>query len=204
MNEMSFSPISLSGPNLPEGFSWFNKPCRYSLNGNLEIITDPGTDFWQRTHYDFEKDNGHFLYTRISGDFSMQVRARFEPKTQYDQCGLMVRVDTEHWIKMGTEYENAAVSRLGSVVTNRGYSDWATQDIPSSIKDCWYRISRLGADFLLTYRYDGSDWRQMRIAHLHLAPESLLAGPYACSPQGGDCLCRFFPLEIKNIPGRFL
>ncbi len=32
------------------------------------------------------------------------------------------------------EYENEQYQRLGSVVTNRGYSDWATTDIDASVK----------------------------------------------------------------------
>jgi hypothetical protein len=46
---------------------------------------------------------------------------------------------------------------LGSVVTNLGFSDWATQDIPSSHREMWYRIGKNGSDFLLESSYDGQD-----------------------------------------------
>jgi regulation of enolase protein 1 (concanavalin A-like superfamily) len=29
----------------------------------LEIFTDEQTDFWQNTHYGFQRDNGHCLFT---------------------------------------------------------------------------------------------------------------------------------------------
>ena len=29
----------------------------------------------------------------------------------------------------------------GSVVTNHGYSDWATTDIPAGVKEMWYRLT---------------------------------------------------------------
>jgi regulation of enolase protein 1 (concanavalin A-like superfamily) len=106
--------------------------------------------------------------------------------SQYDQCGLMIRVDSENWIKTSTEYENEDWSRLGSVVTNLGYSDWATQDVSSEHSAMWYRISRCGQDFKIDVSVDGEHWKQLRIAHLHKASDRIAAGMYACSPIGRD------------------
>jgi len=44
---------------------------------------------------------------------------------------------------------------LGSVVTNLGYSDWATTDIPTHINSVFYRVSRRKQDFYVEYSYDG-------------------------------------------------
>jgi len=120
----------------------------------------------------------------------------FKPHTQYDQCGLIVRADSENWIKTSTEFEDNHHSRLGSVVTNLGYSDWATQDISSTHTTMHYRISKNGADFLIEHSFDGITWRQLRIAHLHTLPETLAIGVYACSPIGKDFWCRFKFIEI--------
>jgi hypothetical protein len=116
----------------------------------------------------------------------------------YDQCGLMVRLDSQNWIKVSTEYENEQVSRLGSVVTNLGYSDWATQDIQSSHREMWYRISKRGSDFLLESSFDGLDWHQLRITHLHKAAEAYEIGVYACSPIGRDFWCRFKLVQVTD------
>ena len=43
--------------------------------------------------------------------------------------------------------ENNEYQRLGSVVTNKGYSDWATTDVEASIKSMWYRLSRRESDY---------------------------------------------------------
>jgi regulation of enolase protein 1 (concanavalin A-like superfamily) len=126
----------------------------------------------------------------------VQTHVEFQPRAQYDQCGLMIRADSETWIKASIEYENAGLSRLGSVVTNLGYSDWATQDIPSKQREAWYRISRNGSDFLLEHSFDGASWKQMRIAHLHGVGEQLGVGLYACSPIGKSFRCRFTLLRI--------
>lgn len=155
------------------------------------MTTDPQTDFWQQTHYGFQRDNGHALLTDVDGDFTFTTRVRFQYAGQYDQCGIMVRVDDQQWIKVSLEYEDSQYGRLGSVVTNLGYSDWATTDVSSKVNELWYRVQREGDDFTITYASDGQEWIQMRIAHLHGAPSQLKVGFYACSPQDSSFTCTF-------------
>jgi Protein of unknown function (DUF1349) len=87
---------------------------------------------------------------------------------------------------------------IGSVVTNLGYSDWATQDVTSKHRAMWYRISKQGSHFLLENSYDGQAWLQMRIAHLHKEAKDYEIGVYACSPTGKDFRCCFKSLEIAD------
>ena len=185
-------------PSLPQGFYWFNEPTHYRLGNGLEISTDEKTDFWQTTHYGFQRDDGHCLFTRQSGDFSIMTHVEFQPREKYDQCGLMVRIDAHNWIKVSMEYESEHVSRLGSVVTNFGYSDWATQDVTSDRREMWYRISKRGSDFLLENSHDGQTWLQMRITHLHKEVAEYEIGVYACSPIGREYRCCFKTLEISD------
>jgi len=184
---------------LPAGFSWLNEPQAVELDGGLVITTRPKTDFWQRTHYGFRRDDGHALLTRRAGDFALETATEFWPRAQYDQCGLMVRVDGDSWIKAAVEYEDPQLSRLGSVVTNRGFSDWATQDISSAVRAMRYRVSRRGADFLLEWS-DGGAWHQMRVAHLAALEESaeVDVGVYACSPTGEGFRCRFASIDLGD------
>lgn len=178
-----------------EAFHWLNQPGEYSFTGTgLSLRTDAKTDFWQRTHYGFQKDDGHGLLKTVSGNFSITANASFRPTAQYDQCGLLARVDGDNWIKCSTEFENAQLSRLGSVVTNLGYSDWASQDLGFPVSSMWYRLSRSGSDFLLEHSDDGEQWRQMRVTRLHRLEETIDVGVYACSPVGEGFDCTF-----KNI-----
>lgn len=185
-------------PTLPEGFHWLNEPPRFQTGHGLEIWTGPQTDFWQNTHYGFVHDDGHCLLLTLRGDFVLSTHVAFEPRGQYDQCGLMVRADAENWIKVATEYENTEISRLGSVVTNLGYSDWATQDIASTHREMWYRLTKQGPDFTIENSYDGQNWLQMRITHLHHLPDTLEVGVYACSPIVQDTWCRFEFVSINS------
>ncbi len=180
----------------PERFRWSHEPPRWTAGPPLEITTAPDTDYWQRTHYGFRRDNGHFLAAAVAGDFTVTAHVAFAPTAQYDQCGLMVRVDAATWIKCSVEYETPTLSRLGSVVTNLGYSDWATQDIASGVSEMWYQVRREGSDFTLAWADDGATWRQMRIAHLHTCPDDIAVGFYACSPTGRGFTCRVYELQL--------
>jgi len=183
---------------IPPEFHWLNPPQDYSLANGLHITTDPGTDFWQRTHYGFRNDNGHCLLTELASNFQLTTSVQFHPKNQYDQCGLFLRLDQDNWIKASTEYINPQISELGSVVTNLGHSDWATAEISSDIQHMWYRISRRGSDFLLQNSNDGRNWRQLRITHLHTAADTLQVGIYACSPKNGRFQCTFEQINITE------
>ena len=185
---------------IPAGFAWLNPPPAFAFERGLVVTTRAGTDFWQRTHYGFRRDDGHCLLARRSGDFSLETMVESSPRTRYDQCGLMVRLDGENWIKASAEYEDPQLSRLGSVVTNVGFSDWATQDISPAVRSLGHRISRRGCDFLIEWSANGDQWRQMRIAHLHAlaAGSELEIGIYACSPSGGSFKARFAYIDIAD------
>ena len=120
---------------IPEDFYWYNPPHFSIKNSVLVLDTLPKTDFWQRTHYGFIRDDGHCLFKDVNMSFLISIKTTFFPKKQYDQCGLMIRIDSENWIKTSVEFENSHLSRLGSVVSNKGYSDWATTDIESGIQE---------------------------------------------------------------------
>ena len=183
--------------SLPDKLYWFNEPGKFQIHEGLEIWTEPRTDFWQRTHYGFRNDNGHCLLQDVTGDFSLTTQVAFKPQGKYDQCGLILRLDEDNWIKASAEYISPENSKLGSVVTNLGYSDWATQDISPEVRQLWYRASKRGADVKLDFSLDGESWQQMRICHLHQPSEKIAVGVYACSPLENSFWCQFSWLTIE-------
>ena len=192
---------------------WLNKPSYYEVTDNsVEIITEPNTDFWQRSYYGFRNDNAPALLFTSDQNFTFTAKVKFKYKRQFDQCGLIMRIDNENWFKSSIEFENSTFSRLGSVVTNDGHSDWATNDVnlPAEI---WYRLSRRGPDFLIEFSLDGNDFRQMRIFHLNVlgettaemgkvnppmpAENSIQFGVYACSPAESSFSALFTDFKLE-------
>ena len=165
-------------------FRWLNKPNEFYIeNGTLTITTDPVTDFWQRTYYGFQNNNAHaFLLPVNEKEFSFTVKTAWEPKKLFDQCGVVLYQDADNWFKASVEYDSEQFSRLGSVVTNLGYSDWSSTDVDSTLRTMSYRLSRRGQDFLIENSNDGKNFKQMRIFHMHQPINQAHIGVYACSP----------------------
>ena len=181
-------------------FKWIRTPKKYSITKDcVEISTEPNTDLWQRTYYGFRNDNAPVL--QISSNekyFSFTVKTRFESKRRFDQCGIVMYLDGENWLKASIEYENENIQRLGSVVTNRGYSDWATTDIDANVKTMWYRLSRRESDYCIECSYDGVEFKQMRICHMSEGGGEIRFGIYACSPEQSSFKAIFSEMELTD------
>ncbi|MPW29880.1 DUF1349 domain-containing protein [Agarivorans sp. B2Z047] len=189
---------------------WINRPKQFVLDETqLVIETEANTDFWQRSFYGFRNDNAPALLIERADNFSLSVKVSFNYQAQFDQAGVIIYLNDENWFKASIEYETAHLSRLGSVVTNLGYSDWATTDIATP-QHIWYRLSRRGPDFLIEYAKDGVNYQQMRIFHLHqlgatsaeqrdppaAASCSVKFGLYACSPLNSSFKAKFEQLSL--------
>lgn len=182
---------------------WHNEPSKWSIDttsSQLVLETDEETDFWQKTHYGFENDNGHFLYIKTNKNFRMTTKVKAMPNSKYDHAGLMIRHSKNTWVKSSLEYITPNLSKLGAVVTNRGYSDWSTQYVKDKEIDLYLRLSRINQNCYVDFSWDGEEWMQMRIAHLDLPDVSpIAAGLFACSPQGKDQTVRFDFLAIEEL-----
>ena len=180
---------------------WIRPPKVYKIEEKkITMTTEPDTDLWQRTYYGFQNDNAPCLQMKTSEKFfTFIVKTEFESKTKYDQSGIVMYLDSDNWAKASVEYENDQIQRLGSVVTNNGYSDWSSNDIPSSIKSMWFRFSRRESDYYIEYSNDGKSWKQMRLFHMFKGDGEISFGIYACSPnKQGSFNASFSDMELTE------
>lgn len=179
---------------------WTRMPKDYSIEeGQIQIVTAPYTDLWQRTYYHFRNDNAPVLQLETEEKFfSFTVRTAFESKHRFDQCGVVMYLDSGNWLKASIEYENERFQHLGSVVTNLGYSDWATTAIDASIKSMWYRLSRREDDYCLECSENGVHFSQMRVCHMHKGGGKIRFGVYACSPEDSSFRATFTDMAITE------
>ncbi len=182
-------------------FKWTREPMRYHIDSEkTEIVTEPHTDLWQRTYYHFRNDNAPVLQMETDEQFfSFIVKTDFsESNHRFDQCGIVMYLDSENWLKGSVEYENEAFQHLGSVVTNGGYSDWATTAIPAEIKWMWYRFSRREDDYCIECSENGIDYRQIRICHMNRGGGRIKFGIYACSPENSSFKAVFTDMQLTE------
>lgn len=179
---------------------WTREPQKYDISeDSISIVTEPGTDLWQRTYYGFQNDNAPVLQMSTSEKyFSFVVKTEFDSKRLFDQCGVVMYLDSDNWLKASIEYENECFQRLGSVVTNHGYSDWASTDIDAAVKSMWYRFSRRGSDYCVECSDDGISFKQMRICHMWEGAEEIQFGIYACSPGQSSFEAKFSHMEMTE------
>ena len=105
---------------------------------------------------------------------------------------------SDNWLKGSIEYENESFQHLGSVVTNNGYSDWATTEIDANIKSMWYRFSRREDDYCIECSEDGVTFKQMRVCHMWKGAGSIQFGIYACSPEKSSFKATFTNMQITE------
>lgn len=179
---------------------WTRAPKEYVVTPErVEITTEPFTDLWQRTYYHFRNDNAPILqFTSEEKFFSFTVKTEFQTKVRYDQSGVVMYLDSDNWLKASVEHENNEIRRLGSVVTNNGYSDWASVDVDSSVDSIWFRLSRREDDFCIENSPDGVHFKQMRICHMEKARGTVSFGIYACSPEASSFKAAFSHMELAE------
>lgn len=183
-----------------KNMKWTRAPKQYIITEDkIEMITEPHTDLWQRTYYHFRNDNAPVLQMETNEKyFSFVVKTEFDTKVRYDQSGIVMYLDGENWLKASIEYENENVQRLGSVVTNNGYSDWSSVDVDAKMKSVWFRLSRRDEDFCIENSIDGVNFKQMRIFHMFNVKDTVQFGIYACSPENSSFKATFTNMQITE------
>ena len=162
--------------------TWLNPPLHHEATGNTHHVrTGKETDFWRETFYDFWRDNGHFLYQSVEGDFSAEVTVKGNYEVLYDQAGLMVRLSETHWIKAGIEYTDGLM--YFSVVVTNDASDWSLATIPTDPNGVRIRLTRHAETIRVQY-LDAAQgqWKPVRLAYFPPS-KAVDVGMMCCSPQ---------------------
>ena len=173
---------------------WQNKPLVWSTQSDtIKIASDQKTDFWRQTHYGFIRDNGHFYYKDVKGDFIAEVKVSGQYKELYDQAGLMVRLDEANWLKCGIEFIEG-VQQVSAVVT-RDYSDWSVAPLSHNPSSVWMRVTRRGPALEVHYSLEGEKYTMLRMAYL-TSVETLSVGVMCASPDGNGFSTTFEGFKV--------
>lgn len=176
---------------------WHNEPPKWhSEDDRIEVSTAGGTDFWRKTHYGFIRDNGHFGYVEVEGDFTAEVKVNGSYRELYDQAGLMLRSDAEHWIKTGIEYVHG-VQYVSAVVTN-DFSDWSVAPLAGNPPSIWLRVIRKAEAVEIFYSLDGAAYTLLRIAYLQPSAKTNV-GVMCAAPDGHGFDVSFAGFRVQPV-----
>lgn len=180
-------------------FTWLNEPSFWKEEaGELIIKADEKTDFWRKTHYGFTRDNGHFFYRKIKGDFVVKVKMTGNYTDIYDQAGVMIRQDASNWIKTGIEWVHG-VQQVSAVVT-REFSDWSVRPWPENPSSIWLKVKRMGDFVEVEYAKEDSDYQLLRLAYFPPSDE-VDVGLMTAAPDGNGFVVEFSDLNLEKITG---
>ena len=171
---------------------WYNEPPQWAAhNGTVAMHSASQTDFWRLVGV--ARDNGHFYYQRQVGDFLIDCKISGSYNSQYDQAGLMVRVDEAHWIKCGIEFFNG--TQQASAVVTREFSDWSIAPLPPNPESLWLRLKRQGMVIEIEYALDGTHYHLLRQAFFSSA-DATDVGLMCASPEGPGFSVKFEGVTI--------
>jgi len=185
------------GQNMDK-MNWLNEPSSWEIeNGNLQMKVTPESDYWRKTHYGFTVDDGPFYYTIRGGEFEVSVKISGNYKTRFDQMGLMLRIDEEHWIKTGIEYVDG-VYNFSTVVTDV-HSNWSVIELNGKPDSVWIKAVRKIDAVEIFYSLDGITYKMFNLAFL---PDNkpVMVGMMAASPDGDGFDALFEDFSIKHLP----
>jgi regulation of enolase protein 1 (concanavalin A-like superfamily) len=175
---------------------WYNEPPVWRAQGDLiDVTTGPKTDFWRKTHYGFIRDNGHFYYQQVNGDFTAEVKIAGAYETLYDQAGLMVRLDEAVWLKCGIEFVDG-VQHISAVVT-RDFSDWSVAPLPQNPPAIRLRLIRTGPAIEILYSLDDRQYTLLRLTYLTEA-QTIQVGPMCAAPDGNGFKVQFEGFQVSS------
>ena len=176
--------------------TWLHPPPTHTISGSeLLVVSAPESDFWNETAYGFTHYSGHALLADFPPDTAMEVEFSAEWTSEFDQAGLMIYADANHWIKAGVELADGVLG-LGAVVT-ASKSDWSVGHVPEWMgKRIRIRVSRSSDAITVRARTPEHPWRLVRLAPID--PQlRWSAGPLAASPAKSTLAVTFHCWEVN-------
>ncbi|SEH31939.1 DUF1349 domain-containing protein [Chryseobacterium culicis] len=181
-----------------EKMTWFNEPEKWEIkNNSLSMFVTPQSDYWRVSHYGFTVDDAPFYYTTYGGEFEAKVKITGNYKARFDQMGLMLRTDKEHYIKAGVEFVDGKYN-LSTVVTHNK-SDWSVITLDKTPPAVWIKAVRRLDAVEIFYSFDDRNYIMMRNAPLQ-DNTPVMVGLMAACPDGQGFNAVFENFKVKHLP----
>lgn len=194
----TFLSWNITNAQTLEKMNWFNEPEKWEISaGKLKVFTTPQSDYWRVSHYGFTVDDAPFYYTTYGGEFEAKVKISGDYKARFDQAGLMLRIDHNHYIKAGIEYVDGKFN-LSTVVTHEK-SDWSIIPLADPIPFIWIKAVRRLDAVEIFYSFDDKEYIMMRNAPLQ-DNIPVMIGMMSASPDGTGFNAEFESFKVKPLP----
>ncbi len=146
--------------SLAPKWTWYNEPVGTgatwdegsTTSGWFHVVSEKSTNMYKN------QDDGHYLYQELSGNFEIEVKIYSNPYQNAQQSGILIRQDSNNFIKFGYGY----YYMLG--VGGKGVSVWKevnnnnTLHYPTefSASPVYVKITRIGDNWYARYHLNGT------------------------------------------------
>ncbi|WP_086347551.1 DUF1349 domain-containing protein [Candidatus Enterococcus clewellii] len=178
-------------------FDWLTESSCVVKENELQMEATKKSDYFIHPETGESSLNAPFLYTTISGDFTIRAKVTPQFKEIYDACGLLIYDRASLWGKLCFEYTDMGVNAVVSVITDKASDDANGQSLVSD--NVWLQISRKGQLFSMHYSLDGKVFRMVRYFSLP-CNEEIKVGFLAQSPLGDGGSPLFQNIFLVNEP----
>jgi regulation of enolase protein 1 (concanavalin A-like superfamily) len=170
----------------------------FTKEDGVSLVPDEKSSFYRDPSGKRNLSNAVFMYTELEGDFIVRSHVDHDFIYTGDAASIMMRVDDDHWAKIGFEKSETGTNSLISSITYGGWSDRAIGETYSWDNVRLYLV-RKGNTFGMYYSADDKHKRLIRYFHFD-APEKIQVGMMAQSPNGeGDAVMNFYTFEVEHI-----
>ncbi len=183
-----------------EKMLWYNEPEQWEITDKqLSMYVTPQSDYWRISHYGFTVDDAPFYYALRGGEFEVKVKVTGDYREQYDQAGIMLRIDHENYIKAGIEFVDGKYN-ISTVVTHKT-SDWSMIPLDKPVPFIWMKAIRSMDAVEIYYSFDDKEYVMIRDAWMQdHCP--IMVGMMAASPDGQGFHVTFDEFKVKHLPDR--
>lgn len=176
--------------------TWTHPPVTTATEGgDLLVTAREGSDAWRHTSYGFVHDDEHALLAPFAPGQAVEVVFVADFSQQFDQAGVFLRRDDEHWVKAGCEYADGRL-QVGAVVTDVR-SDWSVRPVDWLGQAVRVRLSWAGDAVTIRAGLDGGPLDLVRVApFVGPGDDAVQAGPFTCAPTRAGLTTRFTAWQV--------
>lgn len=179
----------------PSKLNWIRKPSMYILSSDkLVLETEPNTTF----HVVDEDNTAVGLYGQERIQFEVKAKVEYDFRHEEDECGLVLKFDTVHWMKFGIKRINHETNEIFCERHNFQEIDYAKREYGTGIEQIYFRVKYRDGKLMLRYGFNPKKYWDLRtITWDEVKP--ITVGLYACSPKHSYFDCTFSAMELNEL-----
>jgi beta-xylosidase len=158
--------VTFEGTSLPGGWTFVDndakeKPSPYSMaDGKFKLTIPGGKDLYADNY------GAPHLVKNITGDFQIEARVKFDPKSNYQGAGLIVFNDAKNYIRLERCFGGTGGSGSGVRLDSRKNDEYLPISTPDQAAteagEVDLKIIRMGKKFIAFWRLnEEGEWKEI-------------------------------------------